>query len=59
MKDNKFPTNEDIEKKFPCEAGQSIIMEDGMNYEEVIRANYFRRQGANWLKNKLINKKEK
>lgn len=41
----------DIEGKYPCEVGQTVMMEDGLTYDEVRLANYYRRQGAIWLLN--------
>lgn len=47
-------SEEHIEIKFPCELGQSVTMEPNMTYDEVRKANYFRRQGAKWLYKLLV-----
>lgn len=49
-------TDEDIEKEFPSEVGQSVIMERDMTYDDVRKANFYRKQGAKWARNKLTGK---
>lgn len=52
----KEVSDEDIEKYFPCEVGQSVIMEKDMTYDDVRLANYYRRQGAKAHRDNLIKK---
>lgn len=50
----KMPSEEEIKNKFPCESGQSVIMEEDMAYEDVRLDNNGRRQGAKWMKYQII-----
>lgn len=48
-----LPSEEEIAIKFPCEMGQNVIMEENRTYRETIQANYFRKEGARWMCDKI------
>lgn len=47
----ELPSDSEIENQYP--SGGTITMEDGLSYFDVIKLNYYRRQGAKWMREEI------